>query len=577
MPEPSLRSSLVPWLRLFARRRRRLVLGTLLLAITHASAVGLLALSGWFITASALTGLALAAGLAVSLDVYVPGGGIRFFALSRTVSRYGERFYNHDTVLRFLADLRSRLFAVLARLDERSLARQRASDWLNRLTADIDTLDSLFLRLLAPPLVALLAVLLVAALLSLWLPWVGIVVATVLLFAWGWLTLGQAWLGMSASRRQVAHLQRLRGQLVEHLQGQAELEAYASQGWHRRHIEEQEARLQHDQRFLARWAGFGVALVNLTVGLAMLAALWLAALAWQQEAIGGAVMVMMPLAVLACGEALALLPMAFTHLGATRGAADRLNALVRAGEAVSTSGSEPLPAGPLSLCLHNVSLSYPDALEPALSGIDLSLASGRRLALSGASGAGKSSVAALVARRLPPSEGEIVLGGVPLAHVDERALRERVALLGQRVDLFQGSLAANLRLAAPRASEAELWQALAWVALDDWARDLPSGLETPVGEGGRALSGGQARRVALARLWLRDPGLVILDEPFAGLDADTVARIKPRLDAWLAGRSAIYLVHQLDGGDFDPPGITHEARLEQGKLTDCANHGHPSG
>ncbi len=577
MPEPSLRSSLAPWLHLFARRRRRLVLGTLLLAITHASAVGLLALSGWFITASALTGLALAAGLAASLDVYVPGGGIRFFALSRTVSRYGERLYNHDTVLRFLADLRGRLFAVMTRLDERSLARQRASDWLNRLTADIDTLDSLFLRLLAPPLVALLTVLLVAALLAVWLPWLGIVVAVMLLFAWGWLTTGQAWLGMGASRRLVAHLQRLRGQLIEHLQGQAELEAYASQGWHRQRIEAQEARLQFDQRFLARLAGFGVALVNLTVGLAMLAALWLAALAWQQDAISGAVMVLMPLAVLACGEALALLPVAFTHLGATRGAAERLNALVRAGKTRGMAGSEPLPAGPLSLSLCNVSLSYPGALQPALHGIDLTLAPGRRLALIGASGAGKSSVAALIARRLPPSEGEIVLGGVPLAQIEERALRERLALLGQRVDLFQGSLAANLRLAAPQASETSLWQALAWVALDEWARQLPHGLETPVGEGGRALSGGQARRVALARLWLRDPGLVILDEPFAGLDVDTVTRLRPRLDAWLEGRSAIYLVHQLDGGDFDPPGVSHVAHLVQGKLTVCANRGHPSG
>ncbi|EWH01501.1 hypothetical protein Q427_13840, partial [Halomonas sp. BC04] len=198
-----------------------------LLGLTLASAIGLLALSGWFITASALTGMALAAGLAVSLDVHVPGGGIRTFAVTRTVARYVERLYNHDTVLRLLADLRGTLFAVMAGLDERTLARRRASDWLNRLTADIDTLDSLYLRLLAPPLVALLAILLLSGFLALWVPVAGLAVAALLLSAWLWLTAGQAWLGMAPSHSQVNHLQRLRSQAIEHLQGQAELEATA--------------------------------------------------------------------------------------------------------------------------------------------------------------------------------------------------------------------------------------------------------------------------------------------------------------------------------------------------------------
>ncbi|NIC06099.1 thiol reductant ABC exporter subunit CydC [Billgrantia bachuensis] len=577
MSDESLRVTLAPWLRLLGRRPRRLAIGALLLMLTVFSAVGLLALSGWFITASALAGLALAAGLAASLDVYVPGGGIRFFALSRTVARYLERLYNHDTVLRLLADLRGRMFAAMAGLDDRSLARHRASDWLNRLTADIDTLDSLYLRLLAPPAVALAAVLLVSAFLALWVPAVGLALAMLLLPAWVWLTAGQAWLGMAASRRQVEHLQRLRSQAIDHLGGLAELEAYGSRAWHRRGFGKLEEALRRDQRRTGRLAGFGFALVNLVVGLGMVMALWLAAMAWQRGAITGAVMVMMPLAVLAIGEALGLLPTAFTQLGATRGAAERLNAVERASEVVSDSGSVTLPSGALSVGLEAVDLHYPGALTPALQGLDLTLAPGERLALTGASGAGKSSVAALLTRRLPPSRGEITLGGVPIDRVDEQSLRERVAILGQRIDLFQDSLAANLRLAAPGAGESRLWQALEWVDLAEWAGSLPHGLATLVGEGGRSLSGGQARRLALVRLWLRDPGLVILDEPFAGLDAATVSRLLPRLDGWLKGRSVLYLVHQLDGGAFDPPGITREWRLEQGELTVCAKSLYPSG
>ncbi|OUE37737.1 thiol reductant ABC exporter subunit CydC [Billgrantia desiderata SP1] len=562
MSDRSLRATFAPWLRLLAQRRTRLAIGVLLLIVTVFSAVGLLTLSGWFIAASALAGMALALGMAVAFDVYVPGAGIRFFAVSRTVARYGERLYNHDTVLRLLADLRHRLFTAMARLDDRSLARQRASDWLNRLTADIDTLDGLYLRLLAPPAVALAAIALLAAFLALWVPLVGLAVAALLVPTWAWLTAGQAWLGMASSKRQVAHLQRLRSQAIEHLTGLAELEAYRSREWHRQNFFQREARLSRDQQRLAGVAGLGVALVNLMVGLGMVTALWLAAAAWQQGAISGAVMVMMPIAVLALGEVLALLPAAFTQLGASRGAAERLNEVEEAGQATHRSGHAQLPIGALSVRLREIVLRYPGALAPALQGFDLVVAPGQRLALTGASGAGKSSVAALLTRRMPPSQGEILLGDIPLGEVDEASLRERVAILGQRIDLFQDSLASNLRLAAPEATDAQLWQALAWVELADWAEALPHGLATPVGEGGRALSGGQARRLALARLWLRDPGLVILDEPFAGLDGGTVARLSPRLDAWLTGRSVLYLVHQLDGGAFDPPGINFVQRLQ---------------
>ena len=577
MTDQSLRKALGPWLRLLARRPRRLIIGVLLLTLTVFSAVGLLTLSGWFIAASALTGMALAMGLAASLDVYVPGGGIRFFAVTRTVARYGERLYNHDTVLRLLADLRGRLFSAMARLDERTLARQRASDWLNRLTADIDTLDSLYLRLLAPPVVALVAVVLVCAFLALWVPAAGMAVAALLLPTWGWLTAGQAWLGMAASRRQVEHLQRLRSQTIEYINGLAELEAYGSLAWHRRGLHRHEQALCRDQRRTARISGLGVALVNLMVGLGMVAALWLAAAAWQHETISGAVMVMLPLAVLATAEALALLPMAFTQLGATRGAAVRLNAVEQAGTGAVRFGSAVLPGGALSVRLEGVSLKYPGALTEALREIELALMPGERLALTGASGAGKSSVAALLTRRLPPTRGRILLADMPLDEIDEASLRERVAILGQRIDLFQDSLAGNLRLAAPDASDSQLWQALAWVELADWASSLPQGLGTQVGEGGRSLSGGQARRLALARLWLREPGLVILDEPFAGLDAGTVSRLAPRLDQWLAARSVLYLVHQLDGGAFDPPGITQEQHLDQGELTVCAKTLYTSG
>lgn len=577
MRKTTLMATFAPWLCLLARRPGRLYVGVLLLALTVLSAIGLLALSGWFITASALTGMALALGISASLDVYVPGGGIRFFALSRTVARYMERLYNHDTVLRLLTDLRRRLFAAMAKLDERRLAQQRSSDWLNRLTADIDALDTLYLRLLAPPLVALLVIVLICGFLALWLPQTGLALLALLLPAWLWLTAGQAWLGMASSWRHTGHLERLRSHSIEHLTNLAELEAYSSQAWHRQRLRTQEVMLVKDQRRMGQLASLGAALSNLVVGLAMILVLWFAALAWQQEVISGPILVMMPLAVLALSEVLTLLPLPFTQLGATRAAAERLNAVEQAGEAMTGTQHQVLGDGALAVRMESVSLRYPEALVPALESVTFNLAPGARLALSGASGAGKSSVAALLTRGIASSQGRILIGGVPVEQIKECSLRERVALLGQRIDLFQDSLAGNLRLADPEASDARLWHALEWVELKEWAIRLPAGLETPVGEGGNQLSSGQARRVALARLWLRNPGLVILDEPFAGLDDVTVARLKPGLDAWLKERSVIYLVHQLDGGIFDPPSVGMAGRLVAGKLHVCAKPEYLSG
>jgi ATP-binding cassette subfamily C protein CydC len=205
-------------------------------------------------------------------------------------------------------------------------------------------------------------------------------------------------------------------------------------------------------------------------------------------------------------------------------------------------------------------------LQPALDTLSFALAPGERLAITGNSGSGKSTLAALISRQLAPSQGHIMLGGINLADWPEHELRQRVAVLTQHSELFDDSLAANLRVAYPEADDDLLWQALENVDLADWAKSLPKGLRTRVGEGGRQLSGGQARRVALARLYLRDPDLVLLDEPFAGVDSATAQRLAARLDTWLQQRSVIYLVHQRQRpssrqGERYLPGVSRQLAL----------------
>lgn len=570
-----IRTQLSPWLGLHMQRRGRLLLGMLLMLLTALSALGLLAVSGWFITASALTGAVLAMGGTAMLDVYTPGGAIRLFAVSRTVSRYIERLYNHDTILRLLADLRGRLFDALVRMDGERLSSRRASDWLNRLTADIDTLDALYLRLLAPPLVALLLSAALVSLVGLWVPEAALWLGLALGISWCWLTLGQARLGLTASRRRVQTLEELRSATMETLRGLAELEAYDALARRREQLEGIEQRLLHDQWRLSIVTGIGNALAATAIGLCWVMVLVFAIPAFQTGAVSAPVMVMLPLAAMALSEGLTPLPAAFTQFGASLAAAERLNQIdeSRPDESLSDEGRvHDLPTGPLALSVEAVGHRYPGAMFQALGEVSLVLEPGQRVAVCGPSGAGKSTLLALISGQVAVQQGRILLAGQDIALLAPQCLSRAVGCLTQQVDLFDARIADNLWIADPEASEQRLWQALEAVDLADWTASLDEGLATRLGEGGRQLSGGQARRMALARLWLSDPGLVILDEPFAGLDADTAERVSRGLEDWLAQRSVIYLVHEHDP-DRPKPGMQGvELVLELGLQASLAWH-----
>lgn len=550
-------ATLRPWLRLIAKRRNRLLVGALLMAATVMSAVGLLALSGWFITATALTGLILAAGMAASLDVYVPGGGIRAFALTRTVSRYLERLYNHDTVLRLLADLRGRTFEQLTRLDAATLSRLRAVQWLNRLTRDVDDLDNLYLRLLAPPLVAALGILLVGGLIAVFLPVPGLFLALALLTLLLALTLGLARLCRTASATLTRDLDKLRTRTVEQLQGLSELSAFHTLTHHQQTLLDSSERLDTHQTLLARRIAWANALGTFGVQGITLITLLVALSAYQAQWISGPVAVMMPLAVMALGEGFATLPKAFAHAGGTLAAAERLNQ-----HDADHARTLALPAQPMappdmsSFTLHWQGAGVQYGATWGLPPQTLSLKAGERLGVVGPSGSGKSTLASLAVRLQDPDTGAVLLNDTALSGMDIHAWRQYVGYLTQQSDLFNETLATNLLLGNPDASDDALWDALALVDFADAVRAFPDQLNTRVGEGGRQLSGGEARRVALARVILKDPALVILDEPFSGLDRETAQRIRINLDNWLNGRTLLALGHDSSALPFTDRQIT---------------------
>jgi ATP-binding cassette subfamily C protein CydC len=533
-------TQLKPWLKLMAGQRWRLLGGALLMALTVFSAIGLLSVSGWFITGTAVTGLVFAAGLRVAFDIYTPGAAIRTFAVSRTITRYLERLFNHDTVLRILADLRTAVFGQLTRLDASEFRKLRASEWLNRLTSDIDTLDNLYLRLLAPPLVAAAGIGLLGILSAVFLPQLTVPLMLGLGLVLLAITWGIARISRRASHALTAQLEQLRIKTVEQLQGLSELTSYHTLVHSQDQIMAEEARLQAQQTSIQRQVAWANALSTLGVQVAAVLTLSTALFAFSQGHISGPVAVMLPLAVLALGEAFANLPKAFGHWGATLAAAERLQQPAQAQPAEPTASAI---SGWQRLSLESVTYQYPGALNAALEPLSLDLCAGEKLGIIGVSGQGKSTLAQLLAGLLAPSSGRILIDGSAVRLWQNPHWLAQLGYLTQYTDLFNESVANNLRIAQPNASDDSLWEALQAVGLAEFVRALPEQLDTPMGEAGKQFSGGEARRIALARLMLKNPAVVLVDEPFSGLDQATAQAIQTVLEPWLEGRTLLAFGH----------------------------------
>ena len=422
--------------------------------------------------------LAWAAGVTVSLDIYGPGGGIRFFALSRTVSRYAERVYNHDTVLRLLARLRTRLFKNLTLLDEQTAAKFRASQWVNRLITDVDTLDNLYLRLLAPPLVALLTVIILVVFLAIFHLQLAGLAALILLLTLIMSTWGMAQAGKAVSYRLVAQQEQQRSLLVEQIEGLGELQASHSLANYQQQLLRAQNNEMHDQQRLQKIAAWGDGLQTLLLQVTAALCLFIAAKAYQQGWLSGPMMVVTPLALMALQEVFLNLPNAFANWGATMAAAQRLNAT----EALQTILiSSPVTQNiPKEYALHwqNIDVKLGD--QQVFSKLNFHLKPSEKLALLGESGLGKSTLARLATRLSDPQAGAMLLvsndSTIDLKYIKISDWQAQIGYLTQHTDLFASSIADNLRLAKSNATDEELWQVLELVDLKQEVTDFPKQL-----------------------------------------------------------------------------------------------------
>jgi ATP-binding cassette subfamily C protein CydC len=490
--------------------------------------IGLMAISGWFLAAMGLAG---AAGGAI--NYFTPAAIIRGLAIARTGGRYGDRVVGHEATLRLLAGLRRWLYERLERIGPLGLGTLRSGDVLARMRGDIDRLEAVSLRVLSPMVVALAASIAVVAILAAYDARLALLQFVLMAVAGLVVPLVVARAGARPGRNLVQDTARLNTLLVDTAEGLAELHVNGAAARQAARIRALSAEMIDDQLRVARLNAGAQAAVGLAAGLAMAGALAIAAHAVAQHRLAPAEMPMLALLALAAFEALATVPLAAQSLAATVASAGRLFAAAAAPVPVpEPAHPKPLPQSS-RLQLESVSLTYPGASRSAVSAVDLDIAPGRHIAVIGHSGSGKSSLIALALRFASPCSGRVTLGGIDLRDLPGDEVRSRIAVVEQQAHLFAATVADNLRLARPDATRGEIEEACRIAQLHDFIAAQPRGYETFIGVQGLQLSGGEARRLAVARALLKPAPLLLLDEPTEGLDGDTERQL---VDALLDAR-----------------------------------------
>ena len=544
-----------------------MALGMVMGTAAALSGIGLLALSGWFISAAAVAGLTPVA--AKLFNFFLPSIGVRLFAMTRTGTRYVERVVTHDATFRILESLRIACYRRIEPLAPAGLMRHRSGDLLNRVVADIDALDNLYARVLAPTVIAAASSAAVAVLIGIFTLTGAALLVAALLVAGAGVPTWAGVRGFSVGRRIATETAAIRRRVVDGVHGLSELLVFDGFDRYAAGCMESHHRLVQAQRRMHHIGGMASALVIVINGLAVIGVFMAGAVVVRDRLWGGEMIALMILAVMAAFEPVQPLCAAFQYLGQTREAARRLADLMSTRPAVmfpeKSAGSPSPEAG---ICIRGLFFHYDRQGPPALDGIDLAVAPGERLAIVGETGSGKTTLFHLLVRFWDPTRGEILIGGLRLPDISEDALRRHICVVSQTSHLFTATIRENLLLARPGASDDDLWHALTVARLDDFVRSLPGGLDTWVGVSGGLLSGGQARRVAVARGVLKDAPIWLLDEPTEGLDAENERRLIEAVQAAAAGKTLVMITHRRAG----LPEMDRIIVLDGGRIVESGSH-----
>jgi thiol reductant ABC exporter CydC subunit len=513
------------------------MLAVLLGVATVASNVGLLATAAYVISASAL--------VAFLGSLVIPIYLVRLFGVFRAGARYAERLVSHDLTFKLLAHFRSWFYTRLEPLAPARLLRYRTGDLLSRIVGDVEELQNVYLRVVAPVAVASVTSLLTFALLYSFGPPLAFAALGFLLAAGIGVPLLVRRLVRGLGRKQLELRGELNARIVDCVQGAQDLLAFGGARDHERAIATLNRRLGRLQGRMAFITGLQDAVGDLLMNLAMLSVLVLAIPLVSGGEVRGVYLAFLVLVVLGSFEAVQPLGTAFQFLGRSVGAGERLFEIVDAEPEVKDPAT-PLPVPrDHKLELDGVGFRYRDGDRFALEGVSLVLELGKRIAIVGPSGAGKSTLAGLVLRFWDPTEGKISIGGRDVRGYAQDDVRALIGVVPQDTHVFNDTLRANLLLARPEATDEDLRYVLARAQLDELVERLPRGLGSPLGEQGLKLSGGERQRLSVARALLKNTPLLVLDEPTANLDPATEREVLDAVYRSMQDRATLVITHRL--------------------------------
>ena len=550
--------ALLPFLRLFKFAKLPLFLGLVLMITGLASSIGLLTTSGWFLAATAI------AGLGTLFNFFYPSASVRGLAIGRTLFRYFEKLVTHDATFRILAKLRVQVFEKIIPLSPAVLNRYRNSDLLNRLVSDVDTLDSLYLRLIAPFITAIFVILAMCIGLSFVNAPLALGLGVSLLLLVLVIPTVFYLLGKKFGDKLVHSRALYRTQFLEFIQAQAELLLFNAEDKLKDNMAKTEANWQADQQKEANLSGFSTALSLFLNGLIIAAMLWFSSQAeFSNDEYRMAFIALFTFAALASFEILMPLGSAFLHIGQVIASAERVTDIIEQQPLVTFNGKAEFDQNATTLIeAKALSFTYPERQNRALENLNLTIQKGQKVAILGKTGSGKSTLLQLLVRNYDSNQGELRLAGKPIADYAEDTLRSQFCFLTQRVHVFSDTLRQNLQFAsAVNIADEKMLEVLNQVGLGKLL-EQEQGLDIWLGDGGRPLSGGEQRRLGLARILLNDAPILLLDEPTEGLDRETERQILRLILAHAANKTLIMVTHRLTAIEqFDELCVIDEAKL----------------
>jgi ATP-binding cassette subfamily C protein CydC len=525
---------------LLAPHYKMMLLAALLGFGAVGSNVALLATSAYLISMAALHPELYVLSVAIV--------GVRFFGISRALCRYAERYVSHNVTFRLLTFIRVWIYAALEPLAPARLFQFQSGELLSRIVADVETLKFFYLKVVAPPLIALF----MAIVLGLWLSSFNWLLAAISIT--GFVLVGMAipalllLLGSQPARQVVAARAKLQAFLVDSIQGLSELTAFDQTSNQLAATEQLAQDYQAAQAGAAKLNALTEALGFLLSQLTMVAALLVAVFLVVNEQLAGVQLAVVALAVQSSFEAVLPLPQCVYYWQESRAAVERLFALTDAHPEVPNGGCSVVMATTYGLTVKNLSFSYHQAPRPALRSINFSVQAGGKIAIIGPSGAGKTTIVDLLLRFFDYQEGEIYLCGREVKNLKDfepELLRQCFGVITQQTHVFNHSIRNNILLARPTATPEELSAVIKAVKLDTLIASLPEGLDSPVGQNGQVLSGGERQRVAIARVLLKNASVILCDESTTGLDSITEQGILAEMAVLFKEKTVITITHRL--------------------------------